>query len=142
MGDVARKSHFFSGRYENIYINREDISEIRPLIEFWLQRAAGLLDRPIDELRCGFWFNEMQPGDVTQPHSHDDDDEWLSGVYYLKVPPNSGSLILHESGERIAVEPEEGKLVLFSSANVHEVSENRSRESRISIGINFGSKDD
>lgn len=134
----VRKSHLFAGRYENIYIHREAIPALQLLIPFWINAAASVLNKNADDLRCGFWFNEMSPGDVTQPHSHDDDDEWLSGVYYLVVPEHAGDLILHDSDERFTIQPEAGKLVLFSSSGVHEVTENHSQETRLSIGINFG----
>ncbi len=137
--DSVRKTHFFGGRYENIYIDRDEIAEILPLIEFWLASAAEVLGESVDGLRCGFWFNEMHPSHVTLPHSHDDDDEKLSGVYYLKVPEKSGDLILHDGDELVTIQPEEGKLVLFSASNVHEVTENKSREMRLSIGMNYGS---
>ena len=137
----VRKTHLFSGRYENIYIDREEIPALSTLIPFWIASAAAVLKKNPDDMRCGFWFNDMRPGNVTEPHSHDDDDEWLSGVYYLKVPENSGELILHTEEDRLTVRPEVGKLVLFSSSNVHEVSENRSQETRLSIGINFGRVD-
>ena len=136
-GDV-RKTHLFSGRYENVYIDREEIPALSELIPFWLASAAEVLGKQVSELRCGFWFNDMRPGDLTLPHSHDDYDEWLSGVYYLKVPENSGELVLHSGGDKIPVLPEEGKLVLFSSGDVHEVTANHSQEIRLSIGINFG----
>jgi hypothetical protein len=134
----VRKSHLFSGRYENIYIDREEIPALSVLIPFWITSAAAVLKKHPDDLQCGFWFNDMRPGDVTEPHSHDDDDEWLSGVYYLKVPENSGELILHAEEDKLTIRPVAGKLVLFSSSNVHEVSENRSQETRLSIGMNFG----
>lgn len=136
-GEV-RKTHLFEGRYENIYIDREEIPGLSELIPFWLASAAEVLDRHQVELRCGFWFNDMRPGDVTLPHSHDDYDELLSGVYYLTVPENSGELVLHDGDEKLSVMPEAGKLVLFSSSNVHEVTKNLSQETRLSIGINFG----
>jgi len=136
--DEVRKSHLFEGRYENIYINREELPSLSELIPFWIASAAKVLNKPDDELRCGFWFNDMRPGHVTLPHSHDDDDEWLSGVYYLQVPENSGELVLHDGDEQITVAPEAGKLVLFSASNVHEVTKNLSQETRLSIGINFG----
>ena len=134
----VRKSHLFAGRYENIYIDREAIPALQSLIPFWINAAASVLDKKAEDLRCGFWFNEMGPGDVTQPHNHDDDDEWLSGVYYLIVPSEAGDLILHDGDDRLIVHPEVGKLVLFSSSEVHEVTENLSQQMRLSIGINFG----
>jgi hypothetical protein len=137
----VRKTHLFSGRYENIYIDRERIPGLSPLITFWISSAAQVLQIDTDRLRCGFWFNEMRPGDVTLPHSHDDDDEWLSGAYYLKVPTDSGNLILHTKDSRTSITPEPGKLVLFSSSSVHEVEKNGSQETRLSVGINFGAID-
>jgi hypothetical protein len=71
-------------------------------------------------------------------HSHNDDDELLSGVYYLQAPENSGKLTLYHAQEAVTVDPEAGKLVLFSSSDEHEVSRNLSQETRLSIGINFG----
>jgi len=138
-GDV-RKTHLFSGRYENIYIDREEIPALAALISFWIASAAEVLNKQANDLRCGFWFNDMGPGDLTLPHSHDDDDEWLSGVYYLKVPEDSGDLILRTGGDKLTIAPEVGKLVLFSSSDVHEVTVNHSQETRLSIGINFGLK--
>lgn len=137
--DEVKKTHYFEGRYENIYVDSDKLPGMGELMTFWLDSAAEVLAKPASTIRCGFWFNHMRPGDVTLPHSHDDDDEWLSGVYYLQVPENSGDLIMHDGDERITVNPAEGKLVLFSANDVHEVSKNNSSETRLSVGINFGS---
>ncbi|TNF96048.1 MAG: hypothetical protein EP297_10885 [Gammaproteobacteria bacterium] len=137
--EQTRNSHFFGGRYENIYIDSSLLHGIDELTTFWRQRAADILGLQSKDLRSGFWFNLMAPGDTTTLHSHDDDDELLSGVYYLEVPAsNSGSLVLHVGEKRIEIEPEAGKLVLFAPDCLHEVTENRSNQSRLSIGINFG----
>lgn len=83
----------------------------------------------------------MNPGDVTTAHTHDDDDELLSCVYYIKVPKdvsNSGELILMANNEKTVIQPEEGKFVFFSPATLHEVTKNESNESRLSIAFNFG----
>lgn len=135
--DQVRKTHFFGGRYENIYMGRDALPEILPLIDFWLECAAHVLRESASRLRCGFWFNEMQPGHRTLAHSHDQGYEKLSGVYYLQVPERSGELVLHDD-ERIILTPAAGELVLFAASSVHEVSVNKSREMRLSIGINFG----
>ena len=138
-GEV-KKSHLFEGRYENIYVEREAIPEISDLITFWIDSAAAVLGMNADELQCGFWFNDMRPGDVTLPHTHNDDDELLSGVYYLEIPENSGELVLYHDKQAIRIQPVAGKLVLFSATDEHEVSKNLSEETRLSIGINFGSR--
>lgn len=133
-----RKTHFFKGRYENIYIERERIPALIPVLEQAVALAAEILQRDAASLKCGFWFNSMQPGHVTLPHTHDDDDELLSAVYYVVTPENSGNLYLGAGDQRLEVEPEPGKLVFFKPDLLHEVSENKSPEHRLSIGINFG----
>ena len=137
---TVRKTHLFDGRYENIYIDREDLASMSKLIPFWIDTAATVLGRPSGELQCGFWFNDMRPGDITLPHSHNDDDELLSGVYYVKVPEHSGELVLYQGNTSYGIQPEEGKLVLFSSSTEHEVTRNDSQEMRLSIGMNLGRK--
>ncbi len=155
----VRKTHLFGGRYENIYLDERHIPELALLIDNATRLAGEILG--LDGLRAGYWFNFMPPGAVTLPHTHDDDDEMLSGVYYLEAPANSGELILHHdkilrqpgiatrpanSGELIlhhdtgqeTITPEAGLFVFFSPRVRHEVSENRSTKNRLSIGMNFG----
>jgi hypothetical protein len=132
-----RRSHHFHGRYENLYIDRERIPEILPLIQA-AERAALQILGSRDPLRCGFWFNAMGPGHRTTPHSHEEDDELLSAVYYVTVPEGSGDLLLYADPATIRVTPEPGLLVLFPPSVEHEVEENRSRELRLSVAFNFG----
>lgn len=131
-------SHFFHGRFENIYLPLERIPELQPLLEFAARAAGEILGAPGQNLRTGFWFNLMRPGDVTTRHTHDEDDELLSAVYYLSVPPASGDLILYPPAGPVRITPREGQLVLFSPSLAHEVGENRSTEMRLSIGMNLG----
>lgn len=134
----ARRSHYFAGRYENIYLDRGLLPGFEVLDAFWTTCAAAMLGLPKSGLHCGFWFNEMRPGQVTGPHCHDDDNELLSGVYYLQASPDSGDLVLHFQEEEVAIRPEAARLVLFAPDVVHEVTRNRSCETRLSIGMNFG----
>ncbi len=134
-----QRTHLFNGRYENIYINKALIPSLALILEFANACAQTTLE--LDKnLDIGFWFNDMPPGSVTIPHTHDDDDELLSGVYYIKVPDNSGHLILSHNGQKKNIAPKEGRLVLFKPDCLHEVTENKSMEQRLSIGINFGIK--
>jgi len=132
-----RRSHHFHGRYENLYIEREQIPEIAPLIEAAEQAALQVLGRS-GPIRCGFWFNAMGPGHRTTPHTHDEDDELLSAVYYVTVPEDSGELLLYADPATVRVTPEPGLLVLFPPSLEHEVEENRSDRLRLSIAFNFG----
>ena len=137
---LTHKSHFFEGRYENVYIKREKIPELQRVIEQAILYVAEILDVAADSLQCGFWFNAMQDGDVTIAHTHDDDDELMSGVYYVEVAENSGQLLLGVCPNQVVVEPEAGKMVFFRPNIIHEVSKNCSGRQRLSIGMNFGLK--
>lgn len=139
---IIKKTHYFEERYENIYIDQADIPELNQIIETAIDCVAEILEIEAAKLQCGFWFNSMQKGDVTQLHTHDDDDELMSGVYYIEVPLNSGHLNLGSTGRHVVVEPEAGKMVFFKPNMIHEVTENLSDAHRLSIGMNFGLKDE
>lgn len=136
-----RKSHFFAGRYENIYLDRSLIPELEPILDAALREAANLLHCNAESLQLGFWFNLMQQGDVTLPHSHDDNDELLSATYYLQVPPGAGKLLLSLPDGVCSIEPVEGRFVFFHPGIEHEVTIHQHVTPRISLGINFGPKD-
>ncbi len=136
--DSTRKTHLFHGRYENIYIDAGQIPAINTVLENCIRIASQILQRPTDQLRAGLWFNLMAPGDRTTLHQHDDDDELLSAVYYVKVPENSGQLIIGKGAVLSEVTPQEGMFVFFPPNMPHEVTENLSSENRVSLGINIG----
>jgi len=133
-----KRSHYFEGRYENIYVPREDVPALAQVLEEAVKGARGFLDNMDISLSVGYWFNEMGPGHVTLPHSHDEDDELVSGVYYVSVPESSGDLILTSGAASTRVTPAEGMFVFFSPAIRHEVTKNLGSGTRLSIGMNFG----
>lgn len=133
-----RRSHWFGGRYENIYVPRQRVPALAPVLQAARRGAAQFLQREQLELSVGFWFNEMQPGHVTMPHHHEEDDELVSGVYYVSAPERSGDLVLEQGAATTAISPREGMLVFFSPEVVHRVTENRSAATRLSVGMNFG----
>ena len=136
--DLLRRSHFFGGRYENLYFERERIPAIGRVIAHAELRARHILQQPDAPIRCGFWVNEMGPGQVTTEHHHDDNDELLSGVYYIQVPQNSGELVIRERDVRTIVTPRAGMFVFFAPTVLHAVSANASQGIRLSLGMNFG----
>jgi hypothetical protein len=140
--DRARQTHYFAGRFENIYLDAADIPEISVVLDVLRQRAGQLLDVPADKLKVGFWFNAMQAGHRTSLHHHDENDELLSAAYYIRVPENSGNLVLHEGDRRVHVQPQAGKLVMFSPAVLHEVTLHDGTGLRLSVGMNVGPADD
>ena len=138
--DFKAKTHLFNGRYENIYLEVDKIPGLEVIINSALENAASILNIKKEKLTSGFWLNAMGAGDVTTAHTHDDDDELLSCVYYIKVPEHSGDLIITENNKKTIITPEEGSFVFFSPDTLHEVSKNESSQSRLSIAFNFGLK--
>ena len=136
--DFKEKTHLFNGRYENIYLEANKIPGLEIIVNVALENAANILNIKKEKLTSGFWLNAMRSGDVTTAHTHDDDDELLSCVYYIKVPENSGDLIITENNIKTIIQPEEGNFIFFSPATLHEVSKNKSGQSRLSIAFNFG----
>lgn len=134
----VRQTHHYAGRFENTYIETADIPELLPVLDLFRQQAGQWLGMAPAALRAGFWFNAMGPGHVTSLHHHDENDELLSAVYYIRVPANSGQLLLYENGAPLCVSPEEGKLVMFGPAVLHEVTINNSAELRLSVAMNIG----
>jgi predicted 2-oxoglutarate/Fe(II)-dependent dioxygenase YbiX len=96
----------------------------------------------MDKLKAGFWFNAMEAGQRTTLHHHDENDELLSAVYYIRVPENSGELILHDAGKQVSIQPQAGKLVMFAPKVLHEVAANLGTGLRLSVAMNVGPADD
>jgi hypothetical protein len=130
-----KKTHFFNARYENIYLNEQQAPALRDLKADAKQHAAIILEKPIDKIGC--WFNAMPHGTSTSLHRHDDDDERLSGVYYVSAPSDSGCLIIHTTAQNITHSPITGQWVFFSPQTPPEVTKNQSRELILSVAFNF-----
>ena len=136
--DRIRQSHHFAGRFENTYINEADIPEIATVLAVMKTQAGKLLGVAPETLKAGFWFNVMETGHRTLPHHHDENDELLSAVYYIRVPENSGELILHDDGKQVSIQPQEGKLVVFAPGVLHEVTAHLGSGLRLSVAMNVG----
>lgn len=135
------KTHYIGHRFENIYINRGQIQALSELLDEAIIFASEILNTS-QKIKVGFWFNEMQQGHKTSAHTHDEDDELLSAVYYINVPEHSGNLMLgSDMNERVSIKPKIGEFLFFSPMLVHFVEENKSSETRLSIGMNFGPAD-
>ena len=138
-GPRSRQSHLESGRYENTYIERQAIPEIAPLCEAAVRAAQAILGR--EQLKYGFWFNAMQPGERTARHNHEEQDELLSCVYYLRTAPRCGDLLVYHRDGIERITPRAGRFVFFPPRLAHEVEENRSEVQRLSLAFNFGPAD-
>ena len=63
--DLLKRSHFFGGRHENLYLQRESIPAISKVLEQAECYASNLLNISDHTLRSGFWINDMGPNTVT-----------------------------------------------------------------------------
>jgi hypothetical protein len=133
-----RRSHYFEGRYENIYVSEEQMPALKSVLQAARHGAQRFLQQAGMDLSVGFWMNEMRPGHVTLPHTHDEDDELASAVYYVKVPEGAGDLLLTQGVASLRISPRPGLFVFFAPDVRHEVTANRSDKTRLSIGMNFG----
>jgi hypothetical protein len=97
--------------------------------------------------------NPTLPGGNNSPHHHP--ECMLAVVYYVKVPPKSGDILLHDPRGSILwqdpqartdvtwesyrpyhkITPVEGQLLIFPGYVIHSVENNLSDELRLSIAI-------
>ncbi len=111
-------------------------------------------DKPISDVVVYPWCNINPKGAYNIRHVHYDTNIFLSGVYYVKVPENSGTIrfwdprgaLMHVQrdheyfNDSIAYEeiiPEPGLLLYFPTWIEHEVTPNQVDEDRITISFNI-----
>ncbi len=123
----------------------------------WLDMVARNIpqrkDKPLKDLVIYPWANINYPGAYNMRHMHYDRNLLLSGVYYVKVPKNSGTIrfwdprgpliyaqrdneYFNEATSSQHIFPEPGLLLFFPTWLEHEVTPNESDEDRISIAFN------
>jgi hypothetical protein len=136
--DFSRRTHFFGGRYENLYLDRSRIPELALILGHVEACGRKILAYGTRPLRVGFWFNAQGPGQSTTEHTHEENDELLSGVYYVNTPQESGDLILLDGMLTTRVTPTAGTFLFFPSSLSHRVEINRSPFQRLSIAFNVG----
>ena len=101
------------------------------------------------------WANINYPGNANRPHLHP--NSLFSGVYWVKAPEKSGSLMLYEPRpgvqctmpnrkegklpselwREVHYTPKAGAVVMFPAWLWHEVQPNKSQDIRISVSFNF-----
>ncbi len=101
------------------------------------------------------WANINYPGNYNRPHLHP--NALFSGVYWVKVPPQSGNFMVYDPRTGVQVtmpnrkkgalpselwrevhyEPVAGRCIMFPAWLWHEVKPNESNDIRISVSFNF-----
>lgn len=136
-------SHWIAGRWENTYCPISLLPTARKLFQIAVEflestcNKSTLIPHSVPGMENdGFWFNHMPPGSKTGLHDHKS-GAFLSGVYYIKVPENSGNIVFQVDSESKEIISEEGKMILFPPSLKHQVHENQSNEDRISLAFNL-----
>jgi len=145
------------GWHSHDYLHEDEkFSTLKSEIVNLSQEAMTHLDI-INEMMpvvTGMWAVVNGPGSSNRLHNHP--YNYLSGVFYLQVPPQSGALVFHDprpqseilsppkkAGEsihtshRVSWNPKPNDLLFFPSWLYHEVEENNSQEERIVISFNL-----
>ena len=142
-------THYINNRWENIYLNPQDIPSVLPLLSFALSMALELFRDTLEphetliiphELlgyeKNEFWFNSASKGESTRMHNHIE-HAIVSGIFYLHVPENSANLFFKSANKsELEIKAETGKMIFFPSELDHYVPENNSSETRISLAFN------
>ena len=99
------------------------------------------------------WYNVNGLSSFNRPHSHQ--GCIISGVYYVSIPKNSGSIVFlnkdldtfyqdniknynEYNSSTWTIEPKENQCILFPSYLKHYVEPNLNKKERISISFNYG----
>lgn len=132
-----------------------DFTPLRRIVErasLGCARHLGFDFDKADLVFQGMWANSNGPGDYNKSHIHP--NAFLSGTYYVKVPPESGNIEFYDpvreramyafptkpeavARKKIEYKCRNGLLLIFPSWLSHSVQANRSNDTRISIAFNI-----
>ena len=153
---IGRKISNHGGWQSNqININHCKSETLKEIIIGSLSRLEPISDNI--SMAVEGWKNINGPGDFNLKHNHPRSD--LSGVFWIKAPKNSGSIVFHSPEmfnrfqELDSYEddfcynsncymthdfvPHEGRILIFPASLEHHVEENKSNEDRISYSFNL-----
>ena len=146
------------GGWHSEFLN-PTVSELAPLFDNILERvyitakSSGFKPSLGVKLQSS-WVNLNRKHDFNLSHRHP--GSIFSGVYYIKVPENSGRIVFenpiaehsltigpevveeynHFTSDAWKLQPTEGKLIIFPSWLRHSVEPNLSNDDRISLAFN------
>lgn len=143
------------GGWQSDFINLQNLPLFGHATEHALQTIAGEINisKSCKIVMNGCWINVNTKGCSNRTHTHP--DSMLSGAYYVKTPPDSGRIVLHDPRPQVACislpvdkhtpltspsyhhQPRSGEFVIFPSWLPHRVDPNQSDEERISVAFNM-----
>ena len=146
-------------RNEDTFIPLDKAPGIMHVLQLALEKSAAIADKfgwPLDNHSLKltqYWANVNEPNDYNMRHHHI--PSHLSGVYYVKVPEQSGDIRFFDDRRvKLATEPEaaketplsrfeitfqpkEGMMLIFPSWLEHIVGQNKSSQTRIAVSFNI-----
>jgi uncharacterized protein (TIGR02466 family) len=145
--EPSKKKSNFGGWQSRSDLHKEGLfQEFKKVILILANDIAKSQDLPELHL-ISMWANINYKHSFNAAHTH---EGILSGVFYLKTPPNCGKLILESPAVRAdtspykirnyPVEPSPLSCIIFPSWLSHYVEPNMSDEKRISLSFNFDIK--
>ena len=151
---VSNQGGWQSNSFELHECKSEMLQEV--IRELLSEFKKNLLKEKVS-MKCQGWTNINGSGDFNLKHNHPRSD--LSGVFWIKTPKDSGSIVFHSPDlfnrfqELDCYEddfcynsncymthnfvPHEGRILIFPSSLEHHVEENKSNEDRISYSFNI-----
>ena len=136
-------------------MQHKEFEPLRKVIMYEANEFANELELDIDRHPLKFtecWLNVYTKGHAQEVHHHA--NAVISGIYYPKVPPGSGDLLIHSPFMDIMLDPptrksnglnlkvmpitpKPGMMILFQSFVKHSVKPTRCKEERMSIAFNL-----
>ena len=145
---------------EHVAVATDDKFVLRhPTLKFLHDRIMGEFYRLNDEhlkyenkfVMNTSWYTHSKPCQSAPFHNHS--NCMFSGVFYVKVPENSGDIEFDShsgntfqprssepnifNSRSIKIKPSKGKLLFFDSNIYHEIKRNESDQVRVSIAFNL-----
>ena len=129
----------------------ESLKQLQSLVSKFTLDEMISMGFDIEKTRNVWWVNINESQSYNQIHTHGRSD--LIGIYYIKAPKDSGKLcVVRNDGlpytslvatnnqnfrASLEFDPIPNKFYLFPGHVWHHVTENRSKEDRISISFNI-----
>ena len=151
--DKGRKVSNYGGWQSNYFVSVEKPFEnLFNKINFIVEDIKNKLNINKKLRLINFWHNVNGLGSFNAPHEHG--GTVVSGVYYVSIPKNAGSIVFlnkdldsyyssidlynQYNSSVWKIEPKENMCVLFPSYLQHYVEPNLNKKERISISFNYG----
>ena len=146
-------SPLFNGRDKPLPSIYHEFKKLQDLMIGFTNLSLAERHYKVAVSRFSWWANINPPKGYNNLHHHGNTD--IIGVYYIKIPENSGLLHLARNdgstygtlyknipgGNQMNVNPEVNRFYIMPGHLWHWVTENNSEETRISVAINMHVED-